>query len=229
MGLGDRRRLHLRQRQCRDRRRGRGRPARRSWPGWPRPIGASPATTLAMSTGIIGTRLPLDLVLPGIDRLVAGGLAATDAGARGGRGRPADDRLADQGRHDDGRAARPPRAVRSRSACRGMAKGVGMIHPRMATMLGVLLTDATIDPATLSGLLRPAAARTWNQLTVDGDTSTNDTVFLLACGAAGGRAGRRGIAGGARRSAPRSRRSPATWPASRRPTARAPRRSSPAR
>jgi glutamate N-acetyltransferase/amino-acid N-acetyltransferase len=67
----------------------------------------------------------------------------------------------------------------------GIAKGVGMIHPRMATMLSIVLTDATVEPATLHGLLRPAAARTWDQLTVDGDTSTNDTVFLLASGAAG--------------------------------------------
>jgi glutamate N-acetyltransferase / amino-acid N-acetyltransferase len=66
----------------------------------------------------------------------------------------------------------------------GVAKGVGMIHPGMATMLAVLLTDAGIDPVTLHGLLRPAAARTWNQLTVDGDTSTNDTVLVLASGAA---------------------------------------------
>ena len=46
----------------------------------------------------------------------------------------------------------------------GIAKGVGMIHPRMATMLAVVLTDATVDPAVLQGLLRPAAARTWDQL-----------------------------------------------------------------
>src|SRR5207247_480986 len=63
--------------------------------------------------------------------------------------------------------------------------GVGMIHPRMATMLSVVLTDATVEPATLHGLLGPAAARTWDQLSVDGDTSTNDTVFVLASGAAG--------------------------------------------
>ena len=60
-----------------------------------------------------------------------------------------------------------------------------MIHPRMATMLAIVLTDATVDPAVLHGLLRPAAARTWDQLSVDGDTSTNDTVFVLASGAAG--------------------------------------------
>jgi glutamate N-acetyltransferase/amino-acid N-acetyltransferase len=65
----------------------------------------------------------------------------------------------------------------------GIAKGVGMIHPRMATMLSVLLTDAAAAPELLASILRPAAARTWNQLSVDGDTSTNDTVFLLASGA----------------------------------------------
>jgi glutamate N-acetyltransferase / amino-acid N-acetyltransferase len=65
----------------------------------------------------------------------------------------------------------------------GIAKGVGMIHPNMATMLSVVLTDAAVDPAVLWGLLRPAASRTWNQLSVDGDTSTNDTVFVLASGA----------------------------------------------
>jgi glutamate N-acetyltransferase/amino-acid N-acetyltransferase len=67
----------------------------------------------------------------------------------------------------------------------GIAKGVGMIHPRMATMLSVVLTDAAVDPETLSGILGRVAARTWNQLSVDGDTSTNDTVFLLASGASG--------------------------------------------
>ena len=65
----------------------------------------------------------------------------------------------------------------------GIAKGVGMIHPKMATMLSVVLTDAAVEPAVLWGLLRPAAARTWDQLSVDGDTSTNDTVFVLASGA----------------------------------------------
>ncbi len=69
----------------------------------------------------------------------------------------------------------------------GIAKGVGMIHPNMATMLSIVLTDAAIEPADLWGLLRPAAARTWDQLSVDGDTSTNDTVFVLASGVGGAR------------------------------------------
>jgi glutamate N-acetyltransferase/amino-acid N-acetyltransferase len=67
----------------------------------------------------------------------------------------------------------------------GIAKGVGMIHPRMATMLSIVLTDATASPATVNALLRRAAATTWDQLSVDGDTSTNDTVFVLASGMAG--------------------------------------------
>ncbi len=67
----------------------------------------------------------------------------------------------------------------------GVAKGVGMIHPNMATMLCFVLTDATAEPDTLEELLRPIVARTWDQVSVDGDQSTNDTVLLAASGAAG--------------------------------------------
>ena len=76
----------------------------------------------------------------------------------------------------------------------GIAKGVGMIHPMMATMLSIVLTDAAVEPEVLWGLLRPAAARTWDQLSVDGDTSTNDTVFVLASGASGAAPVRAGTA-----------------------------------
>ena len=187
--------------------------------------GVETERTLHLSTGIIGTRLPLDKVAAGSGR------AGPDAGgdrrrAAGGRDGAAHDRFADQDRDDDRRAARPPTARPVTVRVSGVAKGVGMIHPRMATMLSIVLTDATVAPEVLWGMLRPAAARTWNQLSVDGDTSTNDTVFVLASGAAGAApvearfAGR----GGARRA--RSRRSRATWPGSRPPTARAPARSS---
>jgi glutamate N-acetyltransferase/amino-acid N-acetyltransferase len=67
-----------------------------------------------------------------------------------------------------------------------------MIHPRMATMLAVLLTDATAAPADLAAILSPVAARTWNQLSIDGDTSTNDTVLLIASGTAGTQPAARG-------------------------------------
>jgi glutamate N-acetyltransferase/amino-acid N-acetyltransferase len=140
--------------------------------------------TLLLSTGVIGTRLPLDLVRAGI-AAVTPTLSATDDGlAAAAQALRTTDSVTKAATTTitlpdlDGHTVRPVRVT-------GIAKGVGMIHPRMATMLSIVLTDATVDPATLHGLLRPAAARTWNQLSVDGDTSTNDTVFLLASGAAG--------------------------------------------
>ena len=68
----------------------------------------------------------------------------------------------------------------------GIAKGSGMIHPNMATMLGVLTCDAPVDVASWRSMLRNAAMNSFNQITVDGDTSTNDTVIGLASGAVGG-------------------------------------------
>lgn len=67
----------------------------------------------------------------------------------------------------------------------GMAKGSGMIEPRMATMIGVLTTDAAIEPAILAGALRRVTKETFNAITVDGECSTNDCVFLLASGKSG--------------------------------------------
>lgn len=67
----------------------------------------------------------------------------------------------------------------------GMAKGAGMIMPDMATMLSFLFTDAKVEPALLREMLRRAVDRSFNCITVDSDTSTNDTVFLLANGASG--------------------------------------------
>jgi glutamate N-acetyltransferase / amino-acid N-acetyltransferase len=147
-------------------------------------LGADVEETLLLSTGIIGTRLPLDKVESGV-AAIAPGLVETDAGlaAAAEALRTTDSTVKAATTtltlpDPDGLAVRSVRVT-------GIAKGVGMIHPRMATMLSIVLTDATVDPSTLHGLLRPAAARTWDQLSVDGDTSTNDTVFLLASGAAG--------------------------------------------
>jgi glutamate N-acetyltransferase/amino-acid N-acetyltransferase len=68
----------------------------------------------------------------------------------------------------------------------GMTKGAGMIHPNMATLLGILCTDAPIAPSALQSLLKYSTDRSFNSISIDGDTSTNDTVALLANGAAGG-------------------------------------------
>jgi glutamate N-acetyltransferase/amino-acid N-acetyltransferase len=138
---------------------------------------------LHLSTGVIGTRLPLGRIEPAMGA-VAGGLAATDDGllaaAEAFRTTDSVTKVATttvELTAGDGRTV-PIRVT-------GIAKGVGMIHPRMATMLSVVMTDASATPELLSTILGGVAARTWNQLTVDGDTSTNDTVFLLASGAAG--------------------------------------------
>src|SRR5437899_2098846 len=74
----------------------------------------------------------------------------------------------------------------------GIAKGAGMIHPDMATLLAVLTTDAVAEPATLQPLLRRVGDRSFNAISVDGDTSTNDTALLLANGASGVDPGRDG-------------------------------------
>lgn len=143
-------------------------------------LGVDPVLTLAVSTGLIGTRLPVERIRAALPPLVAG-LASTDEALAA---------LAEQMMTTDSN----PKAASLRLelpdvdgnarpvGVSGIAKGVGMIHPRMATMLSLVLTDAAVEPAALYTLLLPAVERTWNQLTVDADTSTNDTVFLLASG-----------------------------------------------
>jgi len=142
--------------------------------------GAAIDRTLLLSTGIIGTRLPLDKVQAGLAVLVpllgdsdSGLLAAAEALRTTDSVVKVATTTVDLPDGD----GRPVRITVS-----GICKGVGMIHPQMATMLSIVLTDASVAPDVLWGLLRPAAARTWDQLTVDGDTSTNDTVFVLASG-----------------------------------------------
>ena len=147
-------------------------------------IGVRPEQVLHLSTGIIGTRLPVDKVAAALTRVTADGLEATDHAL----GQAAVSlRTTDTTAKMASVTATVPGADGGTAAITvtGIAKGVGMIHPRMATMLSIVLTDATASPATLRGLLRSAAAVTWDQLSVDGDTSTNDTVFVLASGAAG--------------------------------------------
>ncbi len=147
-------------------------------------LGTTPERTLALSTGVIGTRLPVDRVREGVQRLVASlgadptSLEAAAEALRTTDSRPKLATVTVSLPDPDGLAVRAVRVT-------GIAKGVGMIHPQMATMLSIVMTDASAEPALLYDLLRAATVRTWNQLSVDGDTSTNDTVFLLASGAAG--------------------------------------------
>ncbi|NBT12842.1 MAG: bifunctional glutamate N-acetyltransferase/amino-acid acetyltransferase ArgJ [Planctomycetia bacterium] len=138
-------------------------------------------SVLVLSTGIIGEFLPLEKIRAGLT-LVAGRLAAdADTVVTAARGMMTTD-------------TRPKLAGSSfRSAAGectlfGMAKGAAMVGPRMATMLGVILTDAALIPADAQRLLGEATEKTFNCVSVDGHTSTNDTVLLLANGAAGGQA-----------------------------------------
>jgi len=146
-------------------------------------LGVEGTHVLHLSTGIIGTRLPLNRVAAGLDALVPG-LTSDDSGFDAAAGAL---RTTDSVAKVVSTTVELPGPDGANSTVTitvsGIAKGVGMIHPNMATMLSVILTDAAVEPAVLWGLLRPAAARTWNQLSVDGDTSTNDTVFVLASGA----------------------------------------------
>ena len=128
---------------------------------------------LVLSTGVIGTLLPLEKVLGGLRDARARALGRGRGGRR--RGDPDD-------RHPHRR--RPPSRMDGFTVG-GMAKGSGMIHPQLATMLAVLTTDYPLEPGEAIDFLRPAVDRSFNSITVDGECSTNDAVCLLANGASG--------------------------------------------
>ena len=139
-------------------------------------LGIDPQHVLPSSTGIIGVPLPMDKIKRGI----------ADAAAA-----LSPDRLQDAAEAIMTTDNAPKTAA---SQCRiggrtvhvaGIAKGAGMIAPNMATMLCYVLTDADIAPAALRPMLRRAADETFHVITVDGDTSTNDTLLVLANGVAG--------------------------------------------
>ena len=126
------------------------------------------------STGIIGVPLPADKLIRAIPQLFAARSADADAAQRFARAiMTTDTRM-------------KTASVRFGDATLvGTCKGAGMIHPRLATMLVYLFTDAEASPRELGALLRGAVHVTFNRINVDSDTSTNDTVLLLASGEAG--------------------------------------------
>ena len=154
-----------------------------------RAIDDSPGEIAVCSTGLIGERLPLDKLLPGVDAAVAavsraGGLFAADAI------RTTDTVVKIAFRHGGTNAAVPPGGTHPPSppllyTIGGMAKGAGMLAPALATMLCVLTTDADLGAAELDEALRSAVAATFDRLDTDGCMSTNDTVLLMASGATG--------------------------------------------
>ncbi len=135
-----------------------------------------PNRVLVASTGVIGSFLPVPKMLKGI------GAAASALNLRGG---PAAVRAIMTTDTREKSVAVEGRIAGKTVRIGGMAKGAGMIHPQMATMIAVVTTDVRIPPGELSRMLHRTAERTFNCLTVDGDTSTNDTVLVLANGASG--------------------------------------------
>jgi glutamate N-acetyltransferase/amino-acid N-acetyltransferase len=143
-------------------------------------LGCGAVEVAVCSTGIIGAQLPRDLVLAGV---------AAAHGALGDTEQAATDAATAVLTTDN----HPKQAVHTAAAgwrIGGFAKGSGMIAPAMATMLVVLTTDAVVERADLDAALRTATGRTFDRLDIDGGTSTNDTVLVLASGASGTRVGR---------------------------------------
>lgn len=135
--------------------------------------------TLVMSTGVIGQKLPIDKILKGIPELAkkigndhqswldsANAICTTDTFPKF--------------------MSREFKIGSDTYRIAGLAKGAGMIHPNMATLLGFFVTDAPVTPQALNKALKYATERSFNSISVDGDTSTNDTIAALANGAAGG-------------------------------------------
>jgi glutamate N-acetyltransferase/amino-acid N-acetyltransferase len=137
-------------------------------------LGVSAERILVCSTGLIGIPLPMAPIEAGIPRLVA---------ARSGSAESAGDAAQGILTTDSGR--KEVLFENGTFTVAGMAKGAGMLAPDMATMLAFLTTDAAIEPGPLSDLLRIAVRDTFNSMSVDGCTSTNDTVVLMASGRAG--------------------------------------------
>ena len=139
-------------------------------------LGVEPDQILVLSTGVIGVQLDMLKMEEGIRH------AASDLSPEHGPSAAQAIMTTDTRPKEIGvRVALPGGDV----TIAGMAKGSGMIHPDMATMLSVLTTDADISPAILDELLRDSVDLSFNRISVDGDTSTNDTVLVFANGASG--------------------------------------------
>ena len=139
-------------------------------------LGLAPEQVLPFSTGVIMETLPVDRIVAGLPAAVAD--LAPGHWLDAAQGIMTTDTL--------------PKAASRRVAIggktvnvTGIAKGAGMIRPNMATMLGFVATDAVIEPALMQGLVREAADQSFNRITIDGDTSTNDSFVLIATGQAG--------------------------------------------
>jgi glutamate N-acetyltransferase/amino-acid N-acetyltransferase len=139
-------------------------------------IGCAAGSVLVASTGVIGVKLPMAKVGAGIS--LAASALSSDGGADAARAIMTTDPFSKE-------AAAEATVRGGTFRVGGMAKGSGMIEPMMATMLGFVTTDAKVEPALLQRALKAAVDDTFNAISVDGECSTNDCVFVLANGASG--------------------------------------------
>jgi glutamate N-acetyltransferase / amino-acid N-acetyltransferase len=135
-----------------------------------------PPQVIVSSTGVIGRYLPMDAVKLGIASACAG--VSEEGGEAAARAIMTTDTVAKESTATVDLAGTQVRVG-------GMCKGSGMIHPNMATMLAYVTTDAAVEPGFLAGIVKRVADGSFNQVTVDGDSSTNDSFLVLANGAAG--------------------------------------------
>jgi glutamate N-acetyltransferase/amino-acid N-acetyltransferase len=139
-------------------------------------VSCPPEQVLVASTGVIGVQLDIEKIRAGVG--AAAGVLSIDGGEAAARAIMTTDPFPKS-------VAAVIELPEGTIAVGGMAKGSGMIEPRMATMLGYLTTDARVEPSVLAGALRRVVDLTFNAITVDGECSTNDCVFALASGESG--------------------------------------------
>ena len=137
-------------------------------------VGCEPYEIGVASTGVIGWQLPVDRIAKAIDEIRASEAGFGDF-ARAIMTTDTKPKLVTDSVTIDGKTVR----------ALGVAKGAGMIHPNMATLLSFVVTDAALPRSDLQAIVRAAADRSFNAISVDGDTSTNDTLLVLANGASG--------------------------------------------
>jgi glutamate N-acetyltransferase/amino-acid N-acetyltransferase len=142
-------------------------------------IGCDPDAVLVCSTGVIGERLPMQKIELGIAKSVKSLASSPESLELAARGIMTTDTVPKFTARSVELEGRPIRVA-------GIAKGAAMIGPNMATMLAFVLSDAAVEPDALQQLLLDAVNQSFNMISVEGHTSTNDTVLALANGAAGG-------------------------------------------
>lgn len=133
---------------------------------------------LVCSTGVIGVPLPMDVIIPGIQQTIEAADASEASADAAAQGILTTDTFSKEIAIELEIEGRPVRIA-------GIAKGSGMIHPNMATMISCIVTDAAVSHQMLQSMTGSSITESYNMISVDGDTSTNDTVLALANGASG--------------------------------------------